>query len=287
MKWWTLLTNGSKVGQVCIQLREIGSQLSHSSQPDIFLLSLITTKQLNYGRNWTLSCKISTGIFLERSERSKVWSSCLIFNVQIIWFMGLAIVVSRSYGPTLQMLKVDCLWFLSSTESTIITNALLRTVACDPARMSPLRQCTAWGNQRHSSTGIDWLFKCTIGRYYSMWGTCGNCDSYIGWVCWTGYPAALQNSTAMSSHPLYTVPQRLVTMIAKSMPDTGIHAQQTINLLGMMRQVFSNPGLHFIFVPCIAGKSHHCLFIQTCFLFTPNDIPGDFDDMYMDEQSLP
>ena len=52
----------------------------------------------------------------------------------------------------------------------------------------------------------------TIGWCYSTWGTCGDCDSCIGWVCWIEHLAALQNSTTMSSHPLQTVPQCVLTM---------------------------------------------------------------------------
>jgi len=49
------------------------------------------------------------------------------------------------------------------TQSTVTTNALWRTVACDLARLFPsLRQHIAQGNQAHSSSDIDRLFKLLI-----------------------------------------------------------------------------------------------------------------------------
>ena len=55
------------------------------------------------------------------------------------------------------------------TQSTVTTNALWRTVACDLARLLPsLRQHITQGNQGHNSSDIDRLFKSLIEVPLSM-----------------------------------------------------------------------------------------------------------------------
>jgi len=55
------------------------------------------------------------------------------------------------------------------TQSTVTTDALWCTVACDLARLFPsLRKHIAQGNQGHNSSDIDWLFKSLIEVPLSM-----------------------------------------------------------------------------------------------------------------------
>jgi len=177
------------------------------------------------------------------------------------------------------MLKVGCLWFLSSTDSTIISITLWCTVACDPAHMFPLRQRTAQGTQRHSSTDIGRLFKSPIEVplddaipreelaviVIDALDECAGLSTLRPCKC-PVTPCRLFRSACWPCQRHWNAHSAGHKLAGN---DVSTSSQLVIS---------SDPGLHFIFVPCIAGKSYHCLFIQMRFLFT---LPMAFTETLM------